>query len=458
MDKIVQVADHIINTKYDKLPQDVIDKTKIFVLDTLGVALAASDATCVKEVLNLLKSFGDKDEATVFTFGNKLNAMDAALINSMMVHSLDLDDLHEDSIVHPSSCQIPVAFAVAEQLGRPVSGKELIEAIVLGGDISCRFAKSVISGMGFIRSGICGIFGAVATAAKLRGCDRDTIINAMGIALSQCAGNAQVLKDGSLVKRMQPGLMGRDGILSVLLAEAGMQGVQNVLEGQFGFLELYKRGEVAPEKITEDLGKVYEMSNVTIKPYIGGRYIHGPAELGIALAKEYSLTPDMVEALNVYLPQTAYNYVGAPFDLSRGNIQVMVQFNATYACAAGFVRGDLSIDELDEAVIRDPLIGEVIKKVHLFVDETVEDPIATTPVTLEIVTKDGKKYKKSVQYLKGHPNAFMSMDEIIAKYYKSVGYSNYDFSKENINRIKELSLNLEQVADVREIVKLMVRN
>jgi len=421
------------------------------------VAIAAADSDKIKEVLELMKQKGSKEESTIFSYGGKLNVMDATLVNSMIVHSLDLDDLHEDSIVHPSSCQIPVAFAVADQLPRKVSGKDLITAIVLGGDVSCRLANSVISGMGFIRSGICGIFGAVANAAKLRGCDRDQIVSAMGIALSQLAGNAQVLQDGALVKRMQPGFAGRDGIMSVLLAEKGISGPTRVLEGKFGFWELYKRGEVNQEKITDDLGVLYEMSNVSVKPYIGGRYIHGPAELGIAIAKENNLTADDVETMDVYLPKTAYDYVGAPFDLNRGNIQVMVQFNATYGAAAGFVRGDLSIGELDEKVIRDPVIASLITKIKLHVDETVKNPTATTPVTMEVKTKDGRIFKKSVEYLKGHPKNFLTDEEFIEKFRKCVKYSNCKPSEENIEKIIELVMSLENLEDVSVIPELLVK-
>lgn len=457
MDKIFTLADHVINTEFDNLPEDVVDKAKLFILDSLGAAIAASHSIGIKELLNLMTGLSGKRESTIFLYGQKLSAMDAALVNSVIVHSLDLDDLHEDSIVHPSCCQIPVAFAVAEQLNKKVSGKELITAIVLGGDVSCRLANSVISGIGFIRSGICGIFGAVANTSKLYGCARDEIVNAMGIALSQCAGNAQVLQDGALVKRLQPGLMGRAGIFSVLLSESGIQGPTNVLEGKYGFLELYKRGEVYPERIVKDLGTVYEMSNVSVKPYIGGRYIHGPAQLGIELAKEYNLTADQVLEMNILLPKTAYDYVGAPFDLNRGNIQVMVQFNAIYGAAAGFVRKDLFIGELDEKVIRDPVINELITKVKIGVDESVKDPTATTPVTLEIKTKDGQSYKKSVDNLKGHPKNFLTEEEFLVKFRKCVEYGENKPSDKNVEKIIDLVMSLESVPDVSIIPELLVK-
>lgn len=456
MDLIFAFADHVLNTNFESLPQEVVEKTKLFILDTLGVAMPGSGAPGVPEVARLMADLGGKPESTVICFGDRLTAMDAALVNSMMMHALDLDDLHEGCIVHASSCQIPVAFAVAEQCG-PMSGKDLITAIVLGTDISCRLALGLISGMGFVRSANCGIFGAVATAAKLRKCTREEIANALGIAYSQTAGNAQVLLDGSLVKRMQPAFAARNGIFSVLLAEHGMEGPENTMEGKYGFLELYNRGELFPDRITNDLGKVYETVNLSVKPFPGGRYIHGPAELSIALAKKHDLTSADVDEMVVYLPKTSYGYVGRPYNPDLGNPQVMAQFCAAYAAAAGFVKRDLFIGEFEEAVIKDPTIAELARKIKIEIDETVKDPIATTPVGLKITTKGGKVFADSVEYLKGHPKNFLSKEEFLTKFEKCADFSATEIPKKNLSRVVDLIERLEDVSDAGEIPKLMVK-
>ncbi len=454
MDPVFSVAEHVVKTRFEDLPKDVVEKVKLFVLDSLGVALPGSGAPGVPQVSGLMTELGGKPESTVFVYGHKLTAMDAAMLNSMMVHALDLDDLHEDAIVHPSCCQVPTAFAVAEQRSH-VSGKELITAIALGVDLSCRLALSVISGMGFIRSGICGIFGAVANAAKIRNCPKEMIINAMGIALSHTAGNAQVLLDGALVKRMQPGFMARDAIFSVLLAEKGMKGPENVFAGKFGFMELYKRGETSPDRIVKNLGKVFEVSNVSAKLYPGGRFIHGPAEIGIEIAKKENLTADRIAEMTVFLPKTAFDYVGRPYDPDRGNPQVMAQFCAAYATAAGVVRGDLFVGEFEEKVIRDPVIGDLARRTKVVVDESVKEPMATTPVSLEIKTKDGRTLSGKVQYIKGHPKNFLTREGFLEKFRKCVDISPSKVSEKNISKLVDLVDKLETVPDVGEIPKLL---
>jgi len=251
MELIQSFVDHAMKLDFAALPKSVVEKTKLFILDSLGVALAGSRAPGVAQVAGLMSEWAGRTESTVFYFGHRLSVLDAALVNSMMVHALDFDDVNEDAVLHPSCVQVPVAFAVAEQIPG-VRGRDLIAAIALGTDVSCRLALGLSSGSGFVRSGTCGIFGAVLNAAKLRRSSKDQMIHALGIAFSQTAGNMQAVADGALVKRTQPGFMGRNGIFSVFLAERGITGPANTMVGKFGFLELYRRGEIHRKKSPGD--------------------------------------------------------------------------------------------------------------------------------------------------------------------------------------------------------------
>ncbi len=234
MDLTDALADHVVRTRFEDLPQEIVEKAKLFTLDSLGLAVAGSRAPGVPQVAELMAEMDGKPEATVLYFGHRLPVMDAAFVNSTMIDALDFDDIHEEAVVHPSCLMVPVALAIAEQ-GHPVHGRDLITAMALGTDISCRLGLALISGAGFIRTGICGIYGAAATAAKLRNCTKEETVNAMGIAFSQAAGNLQAVVDGALVKRMQPGFMVRSGIFSVLLAERGISGPAGTMEGKYGY-------------------------------------------------------------------------------------------------------------------------------------------------------------------------------------------------------------------------------
>ena len=205
------------------------------------------------------------------------------------------------------------------------------------------------------------------------------------------------------------------------------------------------------------MGNVFETVNVDVKPFPGGRYIHGPAELGISLSREYNLKPDQIEEVIIYLPIMPYNYVGRPYDPNLGNPQVMAQFCAVYAAVAGIVRGDLFIGEFDEKVIKDPVIAGLAAKTKVLVDESIKEPTAKTPVTMEIKTTDGRVLKEKVQYLKGNPKNFMSKEEFISKFKKCESLSAVKISEANISEIQNLIENLEKLSDVSIIPGLLTR-
>ncbi len=453
MELIQSFVDHAAKLDFTMLPESVVEKTKLFILDSLGVALAGSRALGVAPVTGLMAESAGRGDSTVIYFGNKLSVLDAALVNSMMVHALDFDDVHEAGIIHPSCVQVPVAFAVGEQ-NPDVTGQDLITAIALGTDISCRLALGLSSGSGFIRTSTCGIFGAVLNAAKLRRSSKDHMTHALGIAFSQTAGNMQAVADGALVKRMQPSFMARNGILSLYLAERGITGPRNTMVGKYGFLELYRRGELHREKITRGLGEHYEVENVSVKPYPCGRFTHGAVELAIAAAKEYDLQANQIEEITIWVNRKSQEYVGRPYDPTRGNLQVMAQFCAPYGVAAGIVKRDLFIGEFDERVIKDATIAELALKTKSVIDES-GDLGSEAAVGLVVKTRDGRTLSKKVLYPKGDPRNFFTRDEFIEKFRRCANSCLPPLKKESIERVVELVGELEKVAKVGEILRLL---
>lgn len=453
MEDVVNVlARHVAKTRFETLPPRVVELTKLFVLDTLGTMMAGSSAPGCKGVVDLVKDWGGKPESTIGVYGGSVPAFQAVLANSTMAHALDLDDLHDDAVVHCSCCQIPVGLAMAEQTGR--NGKDLITSIAIGMDLACRLGVAIGPAIGFVRSGTCNIFGAAANAAKMLGLDEEGIKHALGICLSQTAGNVQVVVDGALVKRMQPALMGRAGILSAFLSRAGIKGPIGVFNGKYGFFELYKRGPTMPNRLTDGLGEFFEVENVSVKLFCGGRYIHGPAEASIDIVTKENVKPDEIAKMTVFLPKMAYDYVGRPFELGDSP-QTRAQFSAAYAAAAGAVYHDLFIDQVQEEAILNPVVLDLAqKRTEVVIDTSVTDPAATTPVSVQIETTDGRRFFKKIEYLKGHPKNFISKDEFIAKFRKAVKWSAVEIPQENIERLIGLVDGLEDLDDPSILIKL----
>ena len=129
-DLVYDLAANVAKVKYGDLPEDVVEITKKFILDTLGCAIAGSSAPGCSTVVDLIKDWGGKEESTIMVYGGKVIALHAAFVNSVMVQALDLDDVHEGAPLHANVCVLPAALAMAEREGN-VSGKDLITAVAV---------------------------------------------------------------------------------------------------------------------------------------------------------------------------------------------------------------------------------------------------------------------------------------------------------------------------------------
>ena len=171
-------------TQYGDLPSDVVEVTKKFVLDTLGTAIAGSSAPGCGDTVEVIKDWGGRKESTVLVYGGKVIAPHAAFVNSMMVQALDLDDVHEEALLHANVAVLPAALAMAERRGN-VSGEDLIAAVVVGVDVACRVGLGVIGPLSWLITCVAGYFGAAIAAGKILGLDESKLHNAIGIVYSQ---------------------------------------------------------------------------------------------------------------------------------------------------------------------------------------------------------------------------------------------------------------------------------
>ena len=193
-------------------------------LDVAGVTLAGHNAPGIAPVVEQMRDWGGKPEATVWVFGGKLPATEATFVNSTLTHALDLDDVHLPSMTHITSVIVPSAIAVGEATG--ASGKETLAAIVIGVEVATRLAvpeRRQLKG-GFLPTSVLGGFGAAAAACRLKGCSLDQTVNALGIFYAHASGNRQALFDHTLTKRIQPAIAARAGVFAAYLADAASPG------------------------------------------------------------------------------------------------------------------------------------------------------------------------------------------------------------------------------------------
>jgi len=451
MDIVTELIKYVVNTQFDDLPHDVVEEEKKLIVDSMGVTIAGTLAPGCKEIVELVKEWGGKPEATIIAYGGKVASPWAAFANSTMMHALDFDDTLDESALHAHVSVLPTAFAMAEFRGN-VTGEELINAVVLGVDLVCRLGLATKRPLSWIRTSTCGSFGAAATAAKVLGFDYETMLRALGIVYSQTSGNAQCLIEGGLVKRMQPAFSAQAGVISALLAHKGITGPRDILEGSYGFFNLYEGGDYNREKILTGLGKQFEGMKLSIKPYPSCRMTHASIDAAIAVRETCKINPSEIEGVVVRVSKMVFNMVGGPFVI-RENPQVDAQFSIPYNVAVGFIKGEVFLKDFDDRYIRDPQVLELSKKIKVEVDPNLQERDMMT-ADLQVKTKDNIFCKK-VDKVKGNPLNPMDMNDCIKKFMKCIEYSKNPAVEKRAQEILDGLINLDKLGDVNTLMQLL---
>src|SRR6266700_2177151 len=210
-DETATLAAYVADLKFEDIPPEVCARAKALTLDFLGSAIRARrDAESTPSLLNMLESLAldGKGDSRPWT------PAVAALLNGALGHSLDFDDTHADSSLHPSAPVVPAAFAVGEMVG--ASGRDVLTAVVAGYEVCCRLGNALDPtshyARGFHPTATAGTYGAAAAAGKLFGLSKDQIVAAFGVSGSQAAGSFQFLVNGAWNKRYQVGAAAMNGV------------------------------------------------------------------------------------------------------------------------------------------------------------------------------------------------------------------------------------------------------
>ena len=456
MDTSHILANFIVETQYEMLPENAVDITKKDILDVLGTMFAGSEADGIRQLGMLTKEWGGKEESAVVAYDCKVPAPSAALVNGAMGHALDFDDGHDAAVVHAATTVVPAAFSVAQRV-QGIDGRSFIAAVALGMELDCRMGKAckkMLRDTGWVHTAIFGYFAAAAGAGKILNLSVEQMINAIGIAHSQSAGSFQSIEDAVLTKRLQPGFASRAGVLAALLAEKGVTGIQNSMDGQWGIYNIYHRGAYDKDILVADLGKRYEMADIGFKAFPSCGYTHAPISATLKLVKENGIKPEDVDEIIVSTGNNAGDLM-RPLDRKRKPESIPdSQFSIPYTVATALVKGKVGIGDFTLEEIKNPEILKISMKVKPnILEELTKREIE--PAIVEIRTTDGKAYSERVERRKGHPDNPMSMDELIDKFRDCVQHGKKKISEESVSEVIRMVQNLEEVENVSKIMELL---
>ena len=459
-DLAIDLSRFVVNIDGTRLDRDVVEAVKTNVLDTLSCALAGSSAPAVPEVTGLVQEWAGTPQADMWVFGGKYPAHHAAWANSGMSHARDYDDTHDTAVLHAGVSAVPAAIAAA-QLRGGVSGAELIAAVTAGIEVTCRLGMAVkldVIESGFIYTSLLGYFGATAAAGRALGLDEKQMLNAFGIIYSSVAGNHQVTRDASLMKRLQPGLAAQAAVVAVQLAKRGIRGAQHVFEGADGFFRVYFRNHVDPEEVRRDLGTRFELLNLSYKPYPCCRDVHTAVDAVLELRGKSPRPASDIESIRVGVSAPGYQMVCVPEEVRRAPRTIVeAQFSVPYTVAAAWIDGGLGMRHFTDEGLRRGDVLDLAGRVVPYVDEEIDRDWAryVTPARVTIRFKDGSTTEARVDYPKGHPRNPMTKAEFALKTRDCATFAAKPMAADTADRLIATVGRLDALPDVSELIRFM---
>jgi 2-methylcitrate dehydratase PrpD len=459
-DLAAELARFVVTLDAARLDRAVVEAVKTNIADTLSCALAGSSAPAVPEVTGLVQEWAGAPQADMWVFGGRYPAHHAAWANSGMSHARDYDDTHDTAVLHAGVSAVPAAIAAA-QLRGGVSGAELIAAVTAGIEVTCRLGMAVkldLIESGFIYTSLLGYFGATAAAGRALGLDEQQMLNAFGIIYSSVAGNHQVTRDASLMKRLQPGLAAQAAVVAVQLAKRGIRGAQHVFEGADGFFRVYFRNHVDPEEVRRELGTRFELLNLSYKPYPCCRDVHTAVDAVLQLRGPSPRPASDIESIRVGVSAPGYQMVCVPEEVRRAPRTIVeAQFSIPYTVAAAWIDGGLAMRHFTDEGVRRADLLDLAGRVLPFVDEDIDRDWAryVTPARVVIRFKDGTTAETRVDHPKGHPRNAMTAAEFAAKTRDCATFAARPMPADTAERLIATAGRLETLPDIADLIRVM---
>ena len=414
-----RLAAFVIGLGLDDVPAPVVDAASRLALDTVGNALAAVPEDFGRSVLDAVGRLGGAPETTLIGGAGKTGAAAAALANGTLAHGLDFDDTREDAIVHTGCVAVTTALAVAEAIDAP--GRAALEAMIAGVEVMCRVGLAVpgqLHARHFHPTSVTGAFAAVAAAGKLYGLTEDQLVHAFGIAGSQSAGIIEYLADGSWTKRLHAGWAAQAGITAAQLARSGFTGPATVFEGAHGFYAAFAGGHDAAklETLLGTLGRTWEITNLTFKPYPCGSIAQPYMDCAYRLHAEHRIAPERIAAVVCRTHPGPVPRLWEPLAAKHAPPNgYAAKFSLPYLLAAILVNGRVGLaDFRDDAVKREPVLA-VTRRVTYELDPTIDYPrhfIGDVRVRLT----DGSELAARQDHPRGGPDDPMTREEVETKF------------------------------------------
>jgi len=469
-----QIAEFSVNLKFEDLQKKVVETTKKFIYDSIGCAFGGYHTKDVNILKDIYVNMGGKEEATLIGFGKKIPAVNATLVNSLMIRALDFNDIYwKEDPSHPSDL-IPAALSTGELVG--ASMKDIIVAIVLAYEFEQRLCEFAVPGIRERKWHHATLtqFVSPIVAGKILGLNIDQMVNAIGISGSHnhtigcpTAGKLTMMKNTVDPMAVQ------SGVLAALMAQKGYTGTEAVFEGKEGFMDCYFGWDVKKQKLDalkmkgrefeeewswnlnkliSGLGYDYKILECSMKAFPCEALSHVHLTAVINAVKKNDIKFDEIDSITITTIARACDILFDPHKY-RPESRETADHSLPYCVAAAIVDRRLTTQSFSDEKLKDPKIWQVIDKIKGEASEEFEKMFPEKqPSKVVIKTKSGKEYSEYREYPKGDPREPMTLEDLEIKF-NSLSFELLNNKKQK--DIKNMILNCEEM-NVNDFMKQLI--
>jgi len=443
-DIVSQLVEFAHETKFNDIPEEAVDFAKGLILKIVAGMVAGSAKPSGRKMASLIRARRLPEEVGVIGCGFKSSVWEATFLHAFFAHASELED---DRVIDGSSWDItviPLLFSLCEKLR--LSGKTLLESIILGLEVHCRTCIFPADHLGLLM--VPPAVGPAVAASRVFGLNKEQMTSAMGLGLS--GAPLSFVNFGTDAHYLESTIQCFHGLVAAEMAKEGMYGNPDLTT----FLSrMLGEDSVVPERMVEGLGKRWIFRDIWIKKYPLCLMIHRYVDTLLELKSEHQLTGKEVETIEAHI-----NPGGELCNRPEPKNEKDLQFSYQHALAVALLDGEVNLSHLDIDMVTEPRFIEARAKVKLIKHDDWPhgvdgESMTAVPAYITIKMKNGKELSKKRKYLVGSPEEPLTMEQFKELYRK---FTRGILSDDKIRKTEEGILNLEKLSDTDELMDLLV--
>jgi 2-methylcitrate dehydratase PrpD len=455
-----EIASFAAQLKGDALPADVIVTLGDLVLDYLRVASLGANQPWSRWAHAYMDQLGGNGRARVLFETDTRDPVRAVFLNATYAGSIDADDTHVGSMLHPGSIVISAALAASSIV--TVSGSEFLAAVAAGYEAMIRIALSIQPShfqRGFQSTATCGGFGAAVASARLlfgHQADAQTrIAEAIGIVSSFSGGLTQFYQSGSTVKRIHAARAAENGMAASMLVRNGFSGPTDILEGSNGFARAYA-DKSDFSFVSTGLGTEYLIREVTVKGHACSARVQSAIEGVVNLCTLHSIAPEDIEDIYVGIPAVIKGRLTIPRPVDIQAAQMSLPHSVALAAMMARTTGEalaLTVEDFERSLF-DENVKSLERRVRCEVDDEVESRTtdAGVPARVTLKLKSGAGYSVFIDTPKGSSLRPFGHEDHVARFEHELSKR---WSPQRCHEVSALTEGLAQLGNVQTLIDLL---